>query len=378
VIIGAGIIGLSVAYYLKRKQCPRVLLLEKEDSWITGSTARANGGFRQQFSTLVNIRLSQISLPVFQNFTEEFDTDISFRQYGYLFLTATEKGEQGLRRNLQLQKVQGVPVEWVTPEEILQIAPFVKVEDLRGGTFCPADGYADSYSIAEGFGRKARDLGAQIEVGQPVVEILTASGQIKGVAIPGEEIHAPRVVNAAGPYASTIGKMAGVDVPVQPVRRMLVMTEDFPAIPEKIPMTIDADSGFLMRKESGKVLMGWSDPSEPPGFNLTFDPAFIDIVAQKALARVPLLEQARINPRRSWAGLYEVTPDHHCILGEAPELTGFFLANGFSGHGMMHSPAAGMMLADLILEGKTEPLDLHPVRLARFKEGDLIEETVVL
>ncbi len=378
IVIGAGIIGLSVAYYLKKQKCRKVLVLEKEDSWITGSTARANGGFRQQFSTPINIRLSQISLPVFKHFEEEFRTDIAFRQRGYLFLTATGEGDLALHRNLRIQQSHGVPVEWVTAEDLLEMVPFVEAENLRGGTFCPEDGYADSYSIAEGFGQRARQLGAEIEMGHPVVEIQTASGQVTGVRTPRETIQTGRLINATGPYAAVTGQMAGIEIPAQPVRRMLLMSEDFPEISEEIPMVIDADSGVVLRQESGKILMSWSDPEEPPGFNLEFDPSFVEVLAEKTADRFPLLQQVRINPRRSWAGLYSVTPDHHCILGEAPNLPGFFLANGFSGHGMMHAPAVGMIISDLVLEGTTRLVDPHPLRLSRFEEGDLVEETVVL
>ena len=378
IIIGAGIMGLSVAYYLKKKHCPRVLVLEKEDSWINGSTARANGGFRQQFSTAINIQLSRISVSVFESFREDFEIDISLRQYGYLFVTASESGETALRANLKLQRDHDVPVEWLAVDDIRKLAPFLRLEDVRGGTYCARDGYADAYSIAEGFGRMGRSLGAEMEFGQPVEKVLTDSGRVRGVATPQGEVHAPVIVNAAGPYAGKIGKLAGIDVPVVPVRRMMVMTEDFPDIPETIPMTIDADTGFLMRKEGEKVLMGWADPDEPAGFNSAFDSSFVDVVAQKALHRVPMLERAQINPKRSWAGLYEITPDHHCILDESQEVSGFFLMNGFSGHGMMHSPAAGMILAELIVDGKTDLVDIRRLRLSRFREGDLIDETVVL
>ncbi len=377
VVIGAGIIGLSVAYYLKQKGCPRVLLLEKEDTWINGSTPRANGGFRQQFSTPINIRMSQLSLPVFESFRDVFDTDISFRQRGYLFVTASQAGRSGLLQNLEIQRRHQVPVEWLEPAQIKELAPFVKTDDLQGGNFCGKDGYADSYSIAAGFGSAALRMGAELELLQPVVEITRAGNRVTAVRTPEHTIETHRVVNAAGPAAAGVSALLGIDLPVKPVRRMLVMTEDFADIPEEIPMTIDIDTGFIMRKESGRVLMGWSDPDEPPGFNLAFDPAIIDVVAEKAVLRVPSLERARINPRKSWAGLYAETPDHHCVLGEVDE-SGFFLANGFSGHGMMHSPAVGMILADLVLEGSTSLLDIHPLRFSRFAEGDLIRETVVI
>ncbi|UCF38855.1 MAG: FAD-binding oxidoreductase [Acidobacteriota bacterium] len=376
IVIGAGIIGLSIAYYLRKKARPSVLVLEKESSWITGSSARANGGFRQQFSTPINIRMSQLSLPVFESFEEEFRTDISFRQYGYLFVTASDSGERALKESLEFQQRRGVPVERVGPEEIARIAPYVRCDDLRCGNFCAKDGYADSYSIAAGFGARALEMGVQLRCETEVTGLQIGADRIVGVHTSSGIYSSGVVINAAGPFAGRIGEMAGIEVPVEPVRRMLVLTEPFAGIQECCPMTIDSDTGFFMRHESGRVLMGWSDPLEPAGFNLTFDPDIIDVVAEKAFHRVPLLEQAEVNPRKSWAGLYEVTPDHHCILGET-EVRGLFLANGFSGHGMMHSPATGMILADLVLDGQTDLADITPVRPGRFREGDLIHESIV-
>jgi len=378
VIAGAGIMGLSIAYYLKKKGCSSVLVLEKEESWVTGSTAKANGGFRQQFSNPVNIRLSQLSLPVLKTFNETFQTDISFCQHGYLFVTATKNGEINLRNNLRIQHRHGVPVEWLSREGVAELAPYLESSDLRGGCFGPQDGYADSYSIAAGFGKAALRHGAVVETASPVVDILTDSGKVVGVRTRDETICTPKVVNAAGPYASVIGRFAGVSIPVTPIRRMIVMTEVFPAVPDGIPMIIDEDSGFYMRTESGRVLMGWSDPHEPAGYSTSFDPAFVDIVAEKAMVRVPILKTARINTRKSWAGLYAISPDHHCILGESSSVEGFFLANGFSGHGMMHAPAVGMILSDLVLNGETDLIDTQAVRLSRFEESDLRPEKVVI
>jgi len=378
VIAGAGIMGLSIAYYLKKKGDVRVLVLEKEQSWITGSTAKANGGFRLQFSNPINIRLSQLSIPVLKTFHQEFEVDISFGQHGYLFVTATESGKSSLLQNLQVQRDHGVPVEWLSPAQIGDLAPYLETTDLKGGNFCAEDGYGDSYSIAVGFGQAALKLGASIETGTPIVDVLTESDKVIGVKTENETIHTSNLVNAAGPYASAVGRLAGVSVPVKPVRRMIVMTEEFPQIPEGIPMIIDVDSGFFMRTESGRVLMGWSDPDEPVGYCTSFDPNFVDAVAERAIARVPLLKSAQINTRKSWAGLYAISPDYHCILGEADHLAGFFLANGFSGHGMMHAPAVGMILSDLIIEGKTGLIDLEAVSLARFGTQDSAGEQIVI
>jgi sarcosine oxidase subunit beta len=378
VIAGAGIMGLSIAYYLRKKGCGSVLVLEKEDSWITGSSARANGGIRQQFSNPINIRLSQLSLPVLKDFKNRLRADIAFGQHGYLFVTATEAGANILRGNLEIQQRYGVPVQWLSPTQIRELAPYLRTDDLQGGNFCGEDGYGDSYSIAAGFGQAALRLGVKVETSNPVMGVHRSSGRVTGVETSNERISTNHFVNASGPYASIIGNYAGLNVPVEPVRRMIVMTEVFSPIPDGTPMIIDIDSGFFMRTESGRVLMGWSNPEEPPGFNTSFDPSFIDVVAEKAAERVPLLTAAQINIRKSWAGLYANSPDRHCILGECPSLQGFFLANGFSGHGMMHSPAVGMVLSDLILNGGTDLIDLKKVSLSRFDEEEAAGESVVI
>lgn len=378
IVVGAGIMGLSTAYYLAKKGCRDILILEKEESWISGSTAKANGGFRQQFSTPTNIRLSQLSLPVLEDFEDEFGVDIAFRQFGYLFTTSTRLGEKTLQKNIPFQKAHGVPVEWLTADEIGRIAGYVRLDDLLGGAYCPEDGYADSYSIAAGFGKGALRMGVELSTSEPVIDVLVKTGKITGVHTATRQLEAGVVLNAAGPYARELGRMAGTEVPIDPVRRMLIMTEDFPKIPGRVPMTIDLDTGFFMRKESGRVLMGWSDPDEPAGYNCSFDPGYIEAVAEKAIIRVPVLSEAAVNPRRCWAGLYEVSPDHHPILGESHEIEGLFLANGFSGHGMMHSPAAGMILSDLILEKKTGLMDVDPLRPGRFSAGEFLNEGMIV
>lgn len=378
IIVGAGIMGLSTAYYLAKKGCRDILILEKEESWITGSTAKANGGFRQQFSTYANIRLSQLSLPVFENFEAEFEVDIAFRQFGYLFTTSTQTGQEIIQRNIPFQRKHGVPVEWLTADEVGKVAGYVRSDDLLGAAFCPEDGYADSYSIAAGFGNAALRMGVELQTSEPVIDVLVKKGRITGVRAATRELETAVLINAAGPHARELGRMAGTEVPIDPVRRMLILTEDFPQIPDRIPMTIDLDTGFFMRKESGRVLMGWSDPEEPVGYNCAFDPEYIEAVAEKAVIRVPALSEAAVNSRRCWAGLYEVSPDHHPILGESHEIEGLFLANGFSGHGMMHSPAVGMVLSDLILEKDTDLLDVHPLRPGRFSDGELMDEGMIV
>lgn len=172
--------------------------------------------------------------------------------------------------------------------------------------------------------------------------------------------------------------MAGIELPVEPLRRMLVPTEPFDQFPHSAPMIIDMSNGFHFRPEGLGFLLAWNDPEETPGYQTEFDPAFIEKILSRAANRVPVFENLAVNPKRAWAGLYEMTPDHHPILGGVPELPGFFLANGFSGHGVMHAPATGKILSDLILTGKCELVDTSCLSLSRFAEGRMVEETAVL
>jgi len=187
-----------------------------------------------------------------------------------------------------------------------------------------------------------------------------------------------KVVNAAGAWAASIAGMVGIDLPVEPLRRMLVPTEPFDQFPHSAPMIIDMSNGFHFRPEALGFLLAWNDPEETPGYKTDFDPAFIEKILTRAADRVPVFENLAVNPKRAWAGLYEMTPDHHPILGEAPTVSGFFFANGFSGHGVMHAPATGKILADLLIHGKTDLVDAPLLGLARFAENRMIHETAVL
>ena len=186
------------------------------------------------------------------------------------------------------------------------------------------------------------------------------------------------VVNAAGPWAATVARMAGVELPVKPLRRQLVPTEPFDGLPKRFPMVIDMSTGFHFRREGKGILLAWNDPDETPGFKMDFDPTFVEKILTRAADRVPGLAEAEVNPRRAWAGLYEMTPDHHAIIGPAPGVEGLFFVNGFSGHGVMHSPASGRISADLILHGSSDLLDASQLYADRFASGKLLHETAVL
>jgi sarcosine oxidase subunit beta len=284
-----------------------------------------------------------------------------------------------LRKNSARQKVLGLKnVKLLTPDDIRNILPQIRSDDLIGGSLCTTDGFVDPNSVMTGFMARAIDRGAELWRGTEVTGIYTDHATVSGVLTSNGGVSAPVVVNAAGPWAAGIARMAGVDLPVQPLRRMLVPTEPFPGLPEHLPMMIDMATGWHFRQEGLGLLMAWAHPDEQPGFRTEFDPAYIEKSLTHAANRVPDFANLAVNPRRCWAGLYEMSPDHHAILGPAPDLRGFYFANGFSGHGVMHSPATGRILADLILKGETHLIQAEDLNVQRFAEGRAIEETAIL
>jgi sarcosine oxidase subunit beta len=256
--------------------------------------------------------------------------------------------------------------------------PQLRANDIVGGSFCSTDGFVDPYSAMIGFMTWAADHGAKLWKDARVTGISKNEIRIAGVQTSKGDVSTRTVVNAAGAWAAEIAKFAGVDLPVQPLRRMLVPTEPFDQFPHNAPMIIDMSNGFHFRPEALGFLLAWNDPEETPGYKTDFDPAFIEKILTRAADRVPCFENVAVNPKRAWAGLYEMTPDHHPILGPVTEVPGFFLANGFSGHGVMHAPATGKILSDLILTGKCDLVDTSLLGIQRFVEGRLIEETAVL
>jgi len=374
VVIGGGIIGTSIAYHLAKMGVNEVVIVER-DLLASGSTALSAGGIRQQFSTEANIRIMLESVKVFERFPEEFDTDIDFRQWGYLFLATTEEDWEAFRESASLQRDLGVPVRLLSPEEIKGIAPYLYLDDVIGGTFCPTDGYADPYSIAMGFAKKARELGVRIYEETEVVDVKVKGGRVKGVVTTKGEISVSVVVNAAGAWAAQIGRMVGVELPILPYRRQIFVTAPFAELPERIPMIIDFAPSFYFRREGPGILMGMTDKDEPPSFNTNVDWDFLTKVVEKAVHRAPVLEKARF--MKGWGGLYAITPDDNPIIGPIPGVEGFICAAGFSGHGVMQSPAVGRLIAELIT-GRETFVDLSPFRFERFAEGKLTKEARVI
>jgi sarcosine oxidase subunit beta len=378
VIVGAGVTGCSVAWHLARLGVRDVVLLEQLPAAGQGSTSKANGGIRAQFSTAIHVALSLYSIAAFERFAEETGGDCGLVQAGYLFMTATEAGERALSANFELQQRLGVPNRWLDRDGIAAIAPYVRSDDLRAGTFSQQDGFIDPHGSTLGYLKAALGLGVTLHADTEVLEVLRDGVGVAGVRTPRGTIATRRVVNAAGPFAGVLAERAGVRLPLQPVRRMLACTEALAGAPMVIPMTIDLDTGLLIRREGRGILFAYSDPDDPPGFDTTFDPAFVGIVAEKAAVRFPFAAEAQVSLRRCWAGLYPETPDHHAILGECPDLPGFHLAVGFGGHGIMHAPATGRALAEAIALGECRFMDVRPLRPQRFAEGDSIVETAVL
>jgi len=327
----------------------------------------------------VNIQMSLYSIPFYASFDERLGYPCGYRSQGYLFCATSEDHLAYLRTNYETQARLGLETaRLVTSEEIRKMFPQLRSDDILGGAFCSTDGFVDPYSAMTGFMSCASEHGAELWKNAPVTGIQRDAQGIIGVETYQGAVSTRTVVNCAGPWAASVAEMAGIDLPVQPLRRMLVPTEPFDEFPHTAPMIIDMSNGFHFRPEGLGFLLAWNDPEETPGFKTDFDPAFVEKILTRAADRVPVFENLAVNPRRAWAGLYEMKPDHHPILGPVPELAGFFLANGFSGHGVMHAPATGKILADLILRGTNDLIDVSLLSLSRFAEGRMITETAVL
>jgi sarcosine oxidase subunit beta len=371
VIIGGGIIGVSAAYYLAKNNIGKIILLEK-DNMGEGSTGKCVGGIRSHFSTRINIEFSLLSLKIFNQFQSEFGVDPEFHRTGYLFLAATRKQWSILKSNALLMESMGLQLDLLESNEIARHWPFLKTDDLIGAAYSENDGYAGPYEVLQGYVKGARKMGAWLFEGIEVTDIEVRGGRVKAVVTStGLKIKTPIVVNASGPYAAITAAMADLKLPVKPLRRQLFFTDEFKRLPSHFPIVIDMEYGWYMRRESRVLLLSGPQDKES-SFNKKTDFEAKEWTAERSLYRVPVLEHAKI--ANGWAGLYEISPDHHAVIGKFPEAEGFICANGFSGHGFMHGPATGILLSELILHGETRSLDIYPLRPSRFRENDLIHE----
>ncbi|CAA9518949.1 MAG: putative sarcosine oxidase subunit beta [uncultured Thermomicrobiales bacterium] len=376
VIVGAGIMGCAIAHELAVQGLTDVLVLER-DAVGRGATADAAGGIRQQFSTETNVRLAAHSVRVWETFADRFGSEIGLRQQGYLFLLTEPEQEPVFRANLALQQRLGVPARWVTPDEIAMLNPHVELGDVVGGTVCPEDGWVDTYQATMGYARAARRLGVAIEEDCAVVGIAVEGGRVTSVTTAdGIRVATPLVILCAGPQTRQVGALAGVDLPIDPSRRMSFVTEPFDALPPDLPMTIEFASGLYFHPESGGFLFGMGNPDEAPGFDKTVDDAWMMTTVERLVQRAPAFADANI--RTGWAGFYEITPDDNPLLGFVGEPAGLAVAAGFSGHGFMQGPAIGACIAELVLGGAATTVDITPFRPSRFREGALAQEHNVI
>ncbi len=366
VIIGGGVVGCSLAYHLALRGLRDVLVVER-DAVGSGTTSKAAGGIRAQFSTETEIRFSLESIAVFERFVEEFGLDPGYRKIGYLFLISDRDDLAGFQERMALQRRLGVDVRLISPEDARALVPALHVDDLIGAVWGPQDGMAGPAEVTAGYARRARELGARIEEGVDVTAVVVEHGRVTGVRTTQGDVGTRIVINAAGPTAARVAQLAGVGIPVLPRRRHIFYTEPFPEIPGPVPLTTDRASGFYFRKEMDQLLLSPGDV-EDIGTDLAapVDWSRVEETVEKALHRLPIVEKARV--AGGWAGLRPLTPDDHAIIGWAPGVEGFFLAVGFGGHGFQHSPATGRHVAEWLVEGKPS-LDLSLFDPARFARG---------
>jgi sarcosine oxidase subunit beta len=376
VIIGGGVMGVSTAYHLALKGCRDVLLLEREAFFGEGATGRCAGGIRYQFSTDVNIQLSVHSIPMLERFEEEIGQPIDLKQCGYLIVASSEEDMETFRANVARQHKHGVMTQILSPDEIVERVPLLNLDGIVGATFFGRDGIADPSGVVAGYVSRARDLGATLLNQIEVTGITVRVGRVAGVQTPSGEVATERAVIAAGPWTGLVGKMAGVELPIVPERQQIVVTAPLDWLPDDFPFVIDFAQRLYFHPEGEGLLTGQSMVGRPPTFEQTVDPNWTAIHIANAVARLPMLEHAQVLTQ--WAGLYENTPDAHPIIGPIPQVKGLFCVAGFSGHGFMHGPIAGLLLAEDILEEGAHTIDIAPLRFARFQKGALMDEYNVI
>jgi sarcosine oxidase subunit beta len=371
VIIGGGVMGASAAWHLAKRGVKNVVLLEKENFFGQGATGRCAGGVRYQFSTEINVKLSLQSLPMIERFKEELGQEVSYSQCGYLLIATNEKDTATFKRNVELQNKLGVPTQYLSGDEVRARLPLMKFDDALAGTFNQKDGTVDPNGVVMGYVNAAQKMGVKALSGVKVTGITVAGGEVREVHTNQGMIQTRRVLNVAGPWSSVIGRMAGVEIPVTPLRRQMFTTNPLSEVPPDFPFVIDFAKSLYFHREGDGLLIGMSNQKEKPGFDQNVDEEFELVNLEAAVERMPLIEKA--SRASHWAGLYEVTPDAHPIYG-GTDVKGFYLCTGFSGHGFMHGPISGKLMSEFILDGRFSSVDVSMLDLKRFEEGRLIQE----
>jgi sarcosine oxidase subunit beta len=367
VIIGGGVMGMSAAYHLAARGAS-VTLLEAEQMFGTGSTALNAGGFRHQFSTGVNIELSKLSLQMLMRFEEEFEQAVGYNPCGYLFLLDKPEDVAAFRKTMEVQHAHGIMTEWLEPDAIAKLAPQVNLDGVIGATFYNRDGLVDPSGILQGYVRGASRAGATLRAGVKVDGATVEGGRVAALHTNVGGISGGQFLLAAGPWSGEVGKLLGIDVPVVPIRRQIAVTTPIPGLTKSFPFVIDFSQSLYFHYEGGAILTGMSNNTEPPAFNTSVDESWREKHIEAAMTRLPLLADAEL--AHEWAGLYEVTPDDQAIIGKLPHLENLYACTGFSGHGLMHGPSAGLCVAEEILDGKARSVDIAPLRWREFGAGE--------
>jgi sarcosine oxidase subunit beta len=364
--------GTSLAYHLAVRGQRNVVLLERSELFGQGATGKCAGGVRHQFASEINIRLSTESIKMLERFETEPGHAIGLRQCGYLFMLTRDEDVAAFRENVALQHRLGVNTEWLSPQEVRQRLPQVRTDDVLGGTFYGRDGIADPSGVVDGYVSAARRLGVALVTGVDVTGVGVSSNRVRTVETTAGSIEAAVFVNAAGPFAADIGRMHGAELPITPLRRQMVHTTPLPEIPPDFPFVIDFATGLYFHREGTGLLTGMANRDEPPGTDESVDLEWERTALEFAVRRMPLLERAGL--ARHWAGLYEMTPDAHPLVGRLAPFENVFIAAGFSGHGFMQGPIIGKLLAEVMLDGDAHSIDISALNPARFATGATLRE----
>jgi sarcosine oxidase subunit beta len=381
VIVGGGVVGASVAWHLASRGFGDILVLESGPGPGSGSTGAATGGYRAQFATAINVQLSLLSRAKLRAFPEEIGADSGYRPAGYLWLASDEDQLAALRAAREVQQACGLTEAVdVGVDDIARLQPAVALDGIIGGAYCPTDGFIKPRAILEGYLSAAVRLGVRVHWNESVVGLeLTGRGTIERVTTATDAVACDVVVNAAGAWAGQLARMARIDLPVTPLRRHLAPTMPTRIVPPEAPMTLYSGDGFHFRERDGRVLLGWPPPHDPtPAFETTVDPDWLTEVAWRKEERVPSLRDVPLDRDGAWAGLYEMSPDKHAILGALEGCPNFYCINGSSGHGVMHAPALGQLLAEIVTDGRALSLDVSPLAPDRFLRGRPLPSSEVL
>ena len=370
-IVGGGVVGASIAYHLAARGVRDVVVLDRAPHAGAGSTGRATGGFRVQFGAATEVRLSLLARERLRAFHDETGGDCGYVAAGYLWIAQDEVQLDALRAALTVQRANGVDdAREVDAAAIAAVNPHVRPGDIRGGTYCPSDGFIRPLQILDGYRRAAERLGVRFIWDAEVIAFDCGhDGSIATVRTARAAFATGAVVNAAGAWAAPVAALAGVELPVSPLRRHVAVTVPTQALPADMPMTIYPGDGFHLRVRDGRVLLLLPTPSGANSFDLSVEPAWIDDVTRVARERVPALAPVEIDRDACWVGLYEMSPDGRAILGASRDAPNFYFANGSSGHGVMHAPALGQLLAEIIVDGSASSLDVAALRPDRFVGG---------